>query len=192
MKFKRVFWVVALITALSSLLYARAAQVALGELVKKSEVIVIGKVSCVWPIDGGRIAWLEVTQTLKGDPKVKQLAFWASPTWMCDINEANEGETVLLLLTSANSFDSSGILKKYPSLSNYLKRNSPNSPLFFVNESGAGRMVITNNIVERNGYVIYPKEIQVVERRPLQYGHRYFSLLKDVVGSIQTTLSATK
>lgn len=192
MKLKRTFRIVALIIALSSLLHARAAQVALGELVKKSEVIVIGKVTSVSPIDGGRIAWLEVTQTLKGDPQLKRLAFWASPTWTCDISTANEGEAVLLLLTSANSFDSSRFFKEHQSLGNYLNQHSPNSPLFFINESGAGRMVITNKILERNEYVIYPREIQIVERRPLRYGHQSFSLLNEVVGFIQSAIPASR
>lgn len=193
MKFTKVFWITVLLVILSSsTLQARVRPVPLAELASKSEAVVIGKVISVAPIDGGRIAWLEVTQTLKGNSQLKRLAFWASPTWACDISTANEGETVLLLLSRASASDLSELAKEHPSLDSYLKNNSTNGTLFFINESGGGRMVITNDILERNDYVIYPREIQVVERRPLKYGHQSFSLLNEVVRFIQSAIPANK
>jgi len=169
-------------------LQAKVAPGVLRELVKTSDVIVVGKVVKLTNFEAGRVAELEVTRTIKGDSQLKRLHYWASPTWACDISDANQGETVLLLLSRAEKHllaDSSDLATRHPLLLNSLRKHLQGSPLFSINWSGGGRMVITDNLVERNGYIIYPDEIKVAVRRSVRYGYRTFSLLEDVIHFIQ-------
>jgi hypothetical protein len=164
-------------------LHAKVMPIALSELVKESDAIVIGRVIKLTNFDDVRIAELDVIQTIKGDSQLTCLHYWASPTWACDTSTANENETVLLLLSRAEKrllSDASDFVKRHPASAKSLRNHLQNSPLFSITGSGGGRMVITENIVERNGYIIYPDEIKVIARRPIQYGHTTFSLLEDV------------
>jgi hypothetical protein len=43
-----------------------------------------------------------VVETLKGDSLVSRLFFLAQPTWICDVTEAEAGETALLFLERSN------------------------------------------------------------------------------------------
>src|SRR5262249_21963924 len=127
----------------SPVVYPKVAHVALKDLVKKSDSIVIGRVAKITQLDGVNIAELEITQTLKGDAGLKRLHYWATPTWSCDISTANEGETVLLLLSLVKeSFlsDSSEYGKHHPLLARHMREHLQNNPLFFIGWFGGGRM----------------------------------------------------
>lgn len=70
------------------------------ELARKSELIIVAKVQSVSgkPGDDDRRAKATVSEVWKG-PKATTVEYHASPTWACDIADAEPGETVLLFLT---------------------------------------------------------------------------------------------
>lgn len=78
--------------------FARVGSIALNELPRESEIILVAKVKSVTqPLIGRRYAKAEVVEVWKGDQK-ERVEFLASPTWTCDVSEARKGETVLLFL----------------------------------------------------------------------------------------------
>ena len=88
---------------------AKVGKMDLKELVARSDLIVVAKVSKVedGPADAKpederfsavRVATAEVIETWKGAPP-REVRFLASPTWVCDISEAEKGEQVVLFLT---------------------------------------------------------------------------------------------
>src|SRR6185436_10184347 len=77
---------------------AKVAKISFDELIQQSELIVIAKVESVSkPLIGKRYAKAKVTEVWKGNG-AEQVKFLASPTWTCDISNAEKGETVLLFL----------------------------------------------------------------------------------------------
>jgi hypothetical protein len=69
----------------------------LSDLVGAADQIVIGRVVAVDLVEGVKIATFEVEAILKG-AELGHLYFLASPTWACDITDAELGEHVLLFL----------------------------------------------------------------------------------------------
>ena len=117
---------------LASTSFAEAGTMTLGELIKFSDCIVIGRVVNA-RVDGKRIAELEVTQVLKGDPSWKRVRFYAFPFWACDISDARENERGLFFLTSDPVGDPK---EKVP-----VEKDSDGIAIFFITHSGRGRMI---------------------------------------------------
>ncbi len=87
------------ISLIPSLARAMVAPIKFHELVANSEVIVVAQVTKI-DIRGKdeEIATARVVQTWKGTPGA-EVRFLASPTWTCDISDAEIGEHVVLFLT---------------------------------------------------------------------------------------------
>lgn len=86
--------------------FAKVASFEFSDLIAHSELIVIAKVESVSsPVLGKRYAKARVTEMWKGT-NVVTVEFLASPTWVCDISQAKEGETVLLFLTKSDKLRS--------------------------------------------------------------------------------------
>ncbi len=89
-----------LLTASQS--FAKVMSVQFSNLVANCELIVVAKVESVSsPIIGKQYAKARVTEVWKGT-NAAIVKFLASPTWECDISEANKGEVVLLFLTKGS------------------------------------------------------------------------------------------
>ena len=77
---------------------ARASRATLTGLAVTADVIVIAKVERVSAdAGGGRLAEARVLAVWKGEPG-PAVTFRASMSWMCDVSDAQEGETVALFL----------------------------------------------------------------------------------------------
>jgi len=93
----------------SAVVLAKVGKMALEELVADSKVIVVATVSKVEDspantksrdkrLSAVRVATAEVIETWKGAP-AREVSFRASPTWTCDVADAETGEQVVLFLT---------------------------------------------------------------------------------------------
>jgi hypothetical protein len=77
---------------------AKVAGLSFEELVRMCDAIVIARVERVSaPLIEKKWAIASITETWKGSPDSK-ITFLASPTWTCDISNAEKGETVVLFL----------------------------------------------------------------------------------------------
>jgi hypothetical protein len=83
----------------SSMGYASVIPPRIAQLAEESDVIVVAKVDSVSgrPDDGNRRAKATVTEVWKG-PNVKTVEYRVSPTFACDVSDAQQGESVLLFL----------------------------------------------------------------------------------------------
>jgi hypothetical protein len=175
----------------NSAFYAKVAPMELSGLVKRADVIVVGKVTKIIIVnsasagvktENAKIAEVEVSRVLKGGTRLKRLYYWASPTWACDVSGANEGEEVLLLLETRVNQTLSTSLQKY----------IQDSPLYYIAFSGGGRMVIKGKLIERNGHIIYPKTFKIVRRLPLKYDHISMYALEEVESFVKKELGRHK
>ena len=120
----------------------------LPELVELSDRIVLGTVSRLHRVSGLLIAEVAVSETLKGAPLVPTVYFLAQPTWICDVTEAEAGETALLFLTSSDGSvelqelpPGDGDFKKAPrGFRKKLDRLRGEAPFFLVTQAGRGHM----------------------------------------------------
>lgn len=112
-------------------------------LVRKADVVALGKVVGVDLINGVKIARVKVLQTYKGH-RLDVLSFVAQPTWTCDISDAVTGETALLLLHSySNSRNTSEQPLFSPRASPAkLEAGGAAKPIFLLMHSGRGRMPV--------------------------------------------------
>jgi hypothetical protein len=121
-----------LVATLAIPLSGKVAPTTLEKLTQVSDQVVVGYVLNVRKIAGLRVAELQVTETLKGDPNLIRLHFLAQPTWICDITEAGKGETGLYFLSSPDSPEE-GWEKRF-------RHKSLPQPFFGIAWSGRGRM----------------------------------------------------
>ena len=129
---------------------ARVQGVSLAELVQLSDQVVVGKVLRVHQVSGLRVAEVEVVETLKGQTPVPHLFFLAQPTWICDVTEAEAGETALLFLEASdgvlelqNMPPGDGEFRKAPrGFRRQLDRLRRGSPFFVVAQAGRGHMAV--------------------------------------------------
>ena len=83
-------------------IFAFVTPISFEALVQRSDIIVVAKVESVSrPLIGRRYAKAKVTEVWKGT-QMERIEFLASPTWTCDIADAEEGETVLLFLIKSS------------------------------------------------------------------------------------------
>jgi len=129
---------------------ARVASVSLPDLVQISDQVVIGTVVRLHRISGIQVAEVAVQETLKGDSRVSRLFFLAQPTWICDVTEAEAGETALLFLERSDGVlqfqnlpPGNGEFRKAPpSFRRELDRLRGGSPFFVVAQAGRGHMAV--------------------------------------------------
>lgn len=80
---------------------AKVTRLTLAELVEKSDAIVLARVEAVrrpfLGLFGAKRAVARVSEVWKGTPG-ESVNFRAEPSWVCDISDAREGETVVLFL----------------------------------------------------------------------------------------------
>jgi len=133
-----------IVVGFSNSLHARVAPIDFSTLVRKADVVVLGKVVSVETINGVKIARVKVLETYKGR-RLDVLSFVAQPTWTSDISDALKGESALLLLHLYAKQD----LPAEPALcSPFSPRSSPEEleaggavrPVFLLVGSGRGRM----------------------------------------------------
>ena len=156
--------------------HAKVAPLPLKEAIKHSEVIVIGKVTKVMEcyqdsaLGNLKIAELEVLQTVKSKSYIKHLYFWASPSWACDVSNAYDGETLLLLLESDNSrlSETSGFSKENPALASILRQYMQDHPIYDIAQSGGGKMLIENHQIALNDYLDYPEHIADAAKKQIE------------------------
>jgi len=73
----------------STTCFADAGTMTLAEMIKYSDLVIVGKVVNV-TVNGKHIADVAVTQTLKGDRSLTRIRFYAFPIWTCDVSAANK------------------------------------------------------------------------------------------------------
>jgi hypothetical protein len=130
-----------------TLLWAKVAEIALKELVARSDVIVLAKVLKVedGPTDikteddrfpRVKVATAQIIETWKGTP-LREVRYVASPLWTCDISGGEKGERTVLFLESRKG-----------------------SPIMMIAHSGRGRMPLHE--VEGKSYAtIWSKDVQL-------------------------------
>jgi hypothetical protein len=119
------------VVAFAATCFAEAGTMSLSEMIKSSDLIVTGRVVNA-KVGGKSIAELEVTQTLKGNPSLRRVRFFAAPIWACDVSAAEENEAGLFFLR--RNFDDDPSERALP------QSESDGVPLFFITHSGRGRM----------------------------------------------------
>jgi hypothetical protein len=88
---------VTVIAVLTLSAQAKVGPVALEDLIKQSDLILIGKVSSVHRVGDVDFADIQVLEMLKGEHHLKVI-YSAEPTWPCDISMAVKDETALFFL----------------------------------------------------------------------------------------------
>ena len=149
----------------AGLCFADAGTRKLEDMIQRSKYIVLARVSRVKLVDNVKLAELDVTCFLKGESNVTHLYYWASPTWACDVSDAQVGEEALFFLW-------------YPELApaskehlRFLKRARPftqGATIYLLEHSGRGRFkprLIDGEsflYVHKYSDVIFPTSIQIV------------------------------
>jgi hypothetical protein len=111
---------------------ADAGTMTLAEMIKYSDLVIVGKVVNV-TVNGKRIADVAVTQTLKGDRSLTRIRFYAFPIWTCDVSAAEQNETGIFFLRSHFTDDSAEKTAPQDKLDGI--------PVFFLTHSGRGRLI---------------------------------------------------
>lgn len=110
--------------------FSKAASEKLITVIKRSDLITLGRVSSVTTVNGHRVAKLQIEGVLKGNSNLREVLFLASPTWTCDISDAQTGEHGLYFLSLPKN-DS-----EFPTQHN-------GQPVYLIQHSGYGRMLST-------------------------------------------------
>lgn len=189
-----------LIIVLANSISAKVALSPFREIIKDSDTIVLGKVTRVMEcyqntfFDNLKLAEFEVTQVIKGKSELTLLHFWASPSWACDISNAQDGQTLLLMLDQDEAMLSvtSNFSSENQILVNHLREYLQGRPIFSIAYSGGGRMIIENNLIEENGYIDYPQNFKVMERRPAMYSYDAFYNFDQVMRYVNRQVSMYK
>ena len=158
----------AIVLVFASPCFADAGTMKLEDMIVRSQFIVQGKVSNVKVVDGKKLAELEVVRTLKGDPGVKKLFYWACPTWVCDVSGATLNEEGIYFL-----FDLSKEVPENKFYTRFLKRAYPftkGATIYMLQHSGRGRL--RTKYIDGAGYlyvhkfsdVVFPASIEIARR----------------------------
>lgn len=154
--------------AAASPCFADAGTMNLEDMIQRSEFIVTGKISRIKSVDNVKLAEIEVVRTLKGNPSVKQLYYFASPTWACDVSGAEVGEEGLYFLPKRDehlSKPSKGHLRFLGKAYNFTQ----GAAIYLLEHSGRGRF--KPKYIDGKGYlyvhkysdVVFPSTIEVVQ-----------------------------
>jgi hypothetical protein len=115
-------------------------------LTQDSVAIVVAKVEDVRLVGEANVAFATVLSTFKNMQVGQKFAFVAERTWTCDTSEAFKGETILLFLENATplptKLEDSLIGKIYPIFEAEKAEHFKDSPLYFIANSGRGRIPI--------------------------------------------------
>jgi hypothetical protein len=168
--------------------FADAGTRTLEEMIQRSRYIVLARVARVKIVDNVKLAELEVSCVLKGDSDVSRLYYWASPSWMCDVSDAQPGEEALYFLW-------------YPDLDvprskehlRFLKRAysfTQGATIYVLEHSGRGRF--KPKLIDGEGFlyvhkysdVIFPASIEIVGHPDPKNPNLGLVRLKDVVSFI--------
>ena len=147
---RRLCLLLVIVAILPNPCFADAGVMTLSEMAHYSDYIVVGKVIST-TVSGKKVAEVEVTRTLKGNPNVKRLYYYFGPSWMCDVSDAKEGETAIYFLSAYSS----------------KVEVMPGVPLFELVHSGRGRLIVHCIDGEpyirayRRGDVLFPRSITV-------------------------------
>lgn len=109
--------------------YSKAASEKLTNVIKRSDLIAVGSVLEVTTVNGYRVAKLQIEGVLKGSSAVREVLFLASPTWTCDISDAQTGERALYFLS-------------LPVNETEIPSQYNEQPIYLIQHSGYGRMLI--------------------------------------------------
>lgn len=158
-------------------------QIALEKLITESDLIVVGSISKTWIEGNKKFAEVSVIKTLKGNPLIKQLKFTASPIFICDMNDANEGEVAVLFLYS--------IVQKN------LTNNVQEVPKYILSHFGRGRFFIheIENInyiqIDRNNNsaIKFPKKLIYLGKVKSKYNNILYIKLSEFTEYIEHQVS---
>jgi hypothetical protein len=157
----------------------------LKDLIKNSDFIAEGKVTKVSVVRGVRIARLDVARVHKGSPTIKRLYLWASPTWVCDVSDAELDESGLYFLslvtekqfTSANAefgHELDGVLQ--------------GDRLYRISWSGYGRLINkSDGMLQASDYVRFPRTVAVKYVSTGDYSSVALVDARDIVWLIHTS-----
>ena len=152
---------------LASPCLADAGTMTLEKMIQRSKFIVLAKVVRVKFVDGVKLAELEVTRTLKGDPSVTRLYYWATPSWMCDVSDATLNEVGIYFLWEVENPSPNKAQLRFQ------RRARPftqGATIYALEHSGRGRL--RPRYIDGAGYlythkfsdVIFPTSIEIVRR----------------------------
>ena len=167
---------------------AEAGTMSLAEMVKSSDLIVVGRVVRA-KVDGKSVAELEVNYTLKGDASLKHVRFYASPLWACDVSAAVEGETGLFFFRRSFTED--------PSEKSLPQTLMDGVPVFLITHSGRGRMILVREdggefvYAHRRGEVQFPGSLRFARRPKPEDRDLGLVRLSDVLSYIRKHRGAT-
>ena len=172
--------------------FADAGTMKLGDMIQRSSFIVLGKVSRVKVVDGVKLAELEVRRTLKGDPSVTRLYYWASPSWVCDVSDAKVYEEGIYFLwypeVSKPSTEHMQFLKRAHSF-------TQGATVYLLEHSGRGRLKPKYIDGERYLYVhkysdvMFPPSIEIVQRPDPKDPDLWLVRLEDVLSFITSEVA---
>jgi len=135
--------VLALAAVLAEPMAKDVPKVPLSDLVRRSSVVVVGKVDRVETVAGVRVAQVTSQDVVKGESVPATFAFVAEGTWACDVSTATEGETALLFLQDpVPSTGTSKLAGLWPALGT---RKG-----FIISLSGRGRMPVHEGSRDRH------------------------------------------
>jgi hypothetical protein len=176
--------------AAASPCFAKVETVKLKDLTRRSEYVVLGKVLRVEVVDDVKLAEIEVSRILKGSPGVTRLYYWASPSWRCDISEAEVGEEGLYFLWNFEKEFS----KPSEDHLQFLEKARPftqGARVYMLEHSGRGRFRPKYIegwgylYVHKDGEVIFPSSIRIVKRPNPEDPGLGLVLLEDVLSYIE-------
>lgn len=155
---------------------AKVAPVALEDLIKRSDVILLGKVSSIRRIGDVDFAEVEVLEMLKGEQRQK-IVYSAERTWPCDMSGAVSGETALFFFTTYKftpSFrrNSEQAILLRESAAEFFDTND----LFRLSFDGRGRMPVviahTDEFLSISSSVLLPKGLSLSLSKILEFSKK--------------------
>ena len=166
---------------------AKVAPAPIEDLIRQSQLIVVGKVKSVSKIERVDFANVEILQTLKGN-SFKNIYYSAERTWTCDMSTAVDGETALFFfdkykiepnLNNANQPPNPFRMPKTDSFKETVERLISDSELFRLSFDGRGRMPIEETISEKklqiSSGVILPKDLKPELSEIINYTNKVLS-----------------
>jgi hypothetical protein len=165
---KGVLAALALLALWPALTVAKVGSITMEALISGADVIVIGKVTRVLNVAGTRVAEVQVSRSLKGEPGAR-LAYLAQPTWMCDITGGDVDDEGLFFLyrypfeeLAREGSDSLDDFEQPKDYQDRIEQATGGAPFFVVAHAGRGFM--PTSIVEEEPYVtIWTGDVRLVE-----------------------------
>lgn len=179
------------VLAVATPCHSRVGRTTLAELVRVSDLIVVGKVTDTMLIRGIKVAEVDAGQILKGTLQGKKLYYLAQPTWICDTSEARKGESALLFLCKAPNRISAMNFKEPAGFRRKLRAIAEQAPFAVIAWSGRGRMPLRKIEGEQyatvwSGDVRLPSHIRTIPGPEPEFsGFIRSAKLADLVTSVE-------